>query len=121
MQPSVERQPCRIAFLFSDFVSIDLGSMQTHRNSLCSLFHYLQFFTASFFMIALPMLLTRVLFALTVEVNSMLKLRFTVPGMMTSSLPKFGNLTSSSSAWSISLGLLVTLTFVWFLLFPYLF
>ena len=47
-------------------------------------------------MIALPMLLTNVLFASTVEVNSMLKLRFAVPGMMTSSLPKFGNLTSSS-------------------------
>ena len=39
-------------------------------------------------MIALPMLLTRVLFGSAVEVNSTLKLRFAVPGMMTSSLPK---------------------------------
>ena len=31
-------------------------------------------------MIALPMLLTNVLFASTVEVNSTLKLRFTIPG-----------------------------------------
>ena len=52
--------------------------------------------TANFFMIALPMLLTKVLFASAVEVNSMLKERFAVPGMMTSSLPKFGNLTSSN-------------------------
>ena len=38
------------------------------------------------------MLLTNVLFASMVEDNSMLKLRFAVPGTMTSSLPKFGNL-----------------------------
>ena len=65
------------------------------------------------------MLLTNVLFASTVEVNSMLKLRFAVPGMMMSSLPMFGNLTSSSY-------FLINLTgvvsdnyfFVWFLLFP---
>ena len=50
--------------------------------------------TASFFTIALPMLLTRVLFGSVVEGNSMLKERFAIPGMMTSSLPKFGNLTS---------------------------
>ena len=37
------------------------------------------------------MLLTNVLFASMAEVNSTLKLRFAVPGMMTSSLPKFGN------------------------------
>ena len=43
-------------------------------------------------MIALPMLLTNVLFGSTVEVNSMLKLSFAIPGMITSSLPKFGNL-----------------------------
>ena len=52
--------------------------------------------TASFFMIALPMLLTRVPFGSAVEDNSMLKERFVVHGMMTSSLPKFGNLTSSN-------------------------
>ena len=46
-------------------------------------------FTAYFLMIALPMLLTNVLFASMVEDNSMLKLRFAVLGMMTSSLPKF--------------------------------
>ena len=38
------------------------------------------------------MFLTRVLLGSVVEVNSMLKERFTIPGMMTSSLPKFGNL-----------------------------
>ena len=53
-------------------------------------------FTGNFLMIALPMLLTNVLFVSTVEDNSMLKERFGVPGMMTSSLPKFGNLTSSN-------------------------
>ena len=53
-------------------------------------------FAANLLMIALPMLLTNVLFASTAEVNSMLKERLAVPGMMTSSLPKFGNLTSSS-------------------------
>ena len=53
-------------------------------------------FTANFLMIALPMLLTNVLFVSTVEVNSMLKERFAIPRMMTSSLPKFGNLTSRS-------------------------
>ena len=52
--------------------------------------------TANFLMIALPMLLTNVLFASTVEDNSMLKEKFAGPGMMTSSLPKFGNLTSSN-------------------------
>ena len=50
-------------------------------------------------MIALPMLLTSILLGSAVEVNSMLKERFTVPGMMTSSLPKFGNLTGSNQAW----------------------
>ena len=53
-------------------------------------------------MIALPMLLTNVLFASTAEVNSMLKLRFAIAGMMTSSLPKFGNLTSSSEIITFS-------------------
>ena len=43
-------------------------------------------FTASFLMIALPMLLTNVLFASMAEDNSMLKERFAVPGMMMSSL-----------------------------------
>ena len=47
-------------------------------------------------MIALPMLLTNVLFGSAVEVNSMLKERFAVPGTMMSSLPKFGNLTRSN-------------------------
>ena len=67
--------------------------------------------TSSFFMIALPMLLANVLFVSMVDDNSMLKERFAFPGMMTSSLPKFGNLTSRSWAWSISLGLWVTITF----------
>ena len=35
----------------------------------------------------------------------MLKDRFTVPGMMASSLPKFGSVTNSNWFWSISLGL----------------
>ena len=47
-------------------------------------------------MTALPMLLTNVLFASLVEDNSMLKERFTIPGMMTSSLRKFGNLTNNN-------------------------
>ena len=56
--------------------------------------------TTNLFMIALLMLLSRVVFGLVVEVNSMLKLRFTIPGMMTSSLPKFGNLTDfAQSRW----------------------
>ena len=54
-------------------------------------------FTANFLMIALPMLLTNVLFVSMAEDNSMLKLRFAVPGMMTSSLPKFGNLTNNNN------------------------
>ena len=53
-------------------------------------------FTVNFLMIAPPMLLTNVLFASTVEDNSMLKERFAVPGMMMSSLPKFGNLTNNN-------------------------
>ena len=53
-------------------------------------------FTANFLMIALPMLLTNVLFVSTAEDNSMLKERFAVPGMMMSSLPKFGNLTNNN-------------------------
>ena len=51
--------------------------------------------TANFLTIALPMLLTNALFTSTAEVNSMLKLSFAVPGMITSLLPKFENLTSS--------------------------
>ena len=53
-------------------------------------------FTANFLAIALPMLLTNVLFASTIEDDSMLKERFAVPGMMMSSLLKLGNLTSSN-------------------------
>ena len=53
-------------------------------------------FTANFLTIALPMLLTNVLFESTVEDNSKLKERFAIPRMMMSSLPKFGNLTSSN-------------------------
>ena len=53
-------------------------------------------FTANLLMIALPMLLTNVPFASTVEDNSMLKERFTNPGTMMSSLPKFGNLTNNN-------------------------
>ena len=48
-------------------------------------------FTASFCMIALPMLLTKILFGSVVDDNSMLKERFTVSGTMTSLLPKFRN------------------------------
>ena len=47
-------------------------------------------------MIALPMLLTDALFGSAVADNSVLKERFTIPGMMMLSLPKFGNLTSSN-------------------------
>ena len=53
-------------------------------------------FTANFLTMTLPILLTNVLFASTIEDNSVLKERFAVPGMMTLSLPKFGNLTSSN-------------------------
>ena len=53
-------------------------------------------FTANFLTIALPMLLTNVLFTSAVEDNAMLKERFIIPGMMTSSLPKFGNLTNNN-------------------------
>ena len=53
-------------------------------------------FTANILMIALPMLLTNVLFESMVEDNSMLKERFAAPGKMTSSLPKFGNLTNNN-------------------------
>ena len=48
-------------------------------------------FTANFLMIALPMLLTNVLFASMVEDNAMLKESFAIPGMMTSLLPEFEN------------------------------
>ena len=53
-------------------------------------------FIANFLTIALPMLLTSILLGSAAEVNSMLKEIFTIPGMMTSSLPKFGNLISSN-------------------------
>ena len=52
--------------------------------------------TANFLMIALPMLLTKVLFGSAVADNSMLKERFAIPGTMTSSMPKFGNLSNSA-------------------------
>ena len=46
-----------------------------------------------------------------IEDNSMSKDKFAVPGTMTQSLPKFGNLTNSNWFWSISLGLCVMTTF----------
>ena len=52
--------------------------------------------TANFLMIALPTLLTRVLFRSAVADNSMLNERFAVLGTMTSSLPKFGSLTNNN-------------------------
>ena len=59
--------------------------------------------TANFLAIALPMLLANVLLGKAAEDNSMLKDRFAGPGMMMSSLPKFGNLTtvtgSGQSYW----------------------
>ena len=54
-------------------------------------------FTANYLMIALPMLLTSVLLGSAAEDNSMLKERFAVHGTMTSSLPKFGNLTRNKT------------------------
>ena len=93
MHPSVVMMPCQIAFLFSDLVFH--RSWNTSKSSML-IISFPSNFTANFLMIALPMLLTNVLFASTAEVNSMLKLRLAVLGMMTSSLPKFGNLTSSS-------------------------
>ena len=105
MQPSVEMIPCQIAFLFSDLV-FHRSQWHASTSKLSTLIiSFPSNLTANFLMIALPMLLTDVLFASMAEVNSTLKLRFAVPGMMTSSLPKFGNLTSSSLAWPISLGL----------------
>ena len=55
--------------------------------------------------------LSKVLIGSAVEDNSMIKERFAIPGMITSSLPKFWNVTSSNWFWSISLGLWVTITF----------
>ena len=96
MHPSVEMMPCQIAILFSDLV---FHRSQQHASTLKSSTLIISFplnFTANFLTIVLPMLLTNVLFVSTAEVNSVLKLRFAIPGMITSSLPKFGNLTSSS-------------------------
>ena len=66
--------------------------------------------TANFLMIAFPMLLTNTLAGSAVEDNLMLKDRFAIPGTMTSSLPKFRNLTSSNWFWLISQGLCMTIT-----------
>ena len=65
-----------------------------------------------------PMLLANVLLGSAIEDNSMLKDRFTVPGMMASSLPKFGHLTNSNWFWSISLRLCMTTTFCLVLFMP---
>ena len=65
--------------------------MQIRHNHLCSISHSTSNITASFFTIALPMLLTNVLFRSAVEDNSMLKERFSIPRTITSSLAKFGN------------------------------
>ena len=67
--------------------------------------------TANFLTITLPTLLTNTLLGSAGEDNLILKDRFVIPGMMMSSLPKFGNLTNSNWFWSISLGLCVTITF----------
>ena len=74
--------------------------------------------TTNFLMIALPMLLTNILIGSTIEDNSMLKDRFIVPGMVTSSLPKFRSLTRSNWFWSISLGLCMMITFFLVLFMP---
>ena len=93
---SVEIMPYRIAFIFSEAV---FHRYLQHANMLKSSMLIISFpsnLTTSFFMIALPILLTKVLFRSAVEDNLMLKERFVIPGTMMSSLPKFGNLTSSS-------------------------
>ena len=85
----MEMIPCLTAFFFSDFVFH--RSLQ-HANMSKSSVHNISSpsnLTASFCTIALPVLLTRVLFGSAVEVNSMLKERFAVPGAIKSSLAKF--------------------------------
>ena len=96
VQPLLEMMPCLIAFFFSEAVfHRSLWHANMSKSSMLSI-SFNSNFTHSFIMIALPMLLTKVLFGSAVEVNSMLKERFPVPGTMMSSLPKFGNLTSSN-------------------------
>ena len=96
MHPSVEMMPCQIAFLFSHFVFHRSQQHASASKSSTLIISCSSNLTANFLMIALPMLLTNVLFASMAEDNSMLKERFAVSGMMTPSWPKFGNLTSSS-------------------------
>ena len=67
--------------------------------------------TANFLMITFSMLLTNALLGSAIEDNSMLKDRFAIPGTITSSLPKFENLTNCNWFWSISLGLCMTIAF----------
>ena len=57
------------------------------------------------------MLLSNALLDSAVEDNLMLKGKFVIPGMITSSLPKFRKLSRSNWFWSIWLGLWVTITF----------
>ena len=94
VQPSLEMIPCLTAFLFSDFVFL---KSRKHANMLKSSMLNISFplnLAANFLSIALPMLLTNILFLSLVESNLMLKQRFAVPGMMMPSLPKLENLTS---------------------------
>ena len=95
MQPSVEMMPCLTAILFSVLI---FHKSQQHANmSKLSMLNVSlpSNLNANFFTTALPVLLTKVLFGSAVDDNSMLKERFAVPGAITSSLPKFGNLISS--------------------------
>ena len=102
--------------------STGLGSTQTCQNRPHPISHSHQYFnislTINFLMISLPVLLTNILLGSAIEYNLMLKDRFTVPGMMTSSLPKFGNLSNSNWSCSISLGLCMMITFCLVLFVP---
>ena len=74
--------------------------------------------TTNFLTITLPTLLPNALLELAIKDNSMLKDRFIVPETITSSLPKFGDLTNSNWFWSISVGLCMMITFCLVLFMP---
>ena len=84
MQLLSEMMPCLTASLFSQAV---FHRSLLHANMSKSSMLNISFpsnLIASFFTIALPMLLTNILFGSAVEFNSMLKERFAVPGTITS-------------------------------------
>ena len=111
VHPSLKMIPCLIAFLFSDFVfHKSLLHAKMSKSSMLKI-SFPSNLTASFLKIALPILLADVFFVSTFDSSLMSKLKFAVPGIMTSLLPKFGNLTNNNWFWSISLGLWVTITF----------